>query len=176
MEVIRTGHFSLWSGLHTDTFIDASAIDPDKMTRIAATVAAAYQHMNIQVVIGVPNGGNAFAAAIAYNLRYPVAARVVRLIKIGPVQFLKKTIGNSLRGQRVLVVEDVLTTGSSVRLTLDQLSIYRAHVVGVCALFGRGNVTALDLRVPILNIIHSVKVEQWALSQCPLCPAPLDEC
>jgi orotate phosphoribosyltransferase len=70
-------------------------------------------------------------------------------------------------GERVLVVEDVVTTGLSTRETMEVARAAGAEVVGAAALVDRsGSGTALD--VPF-NALLAVELPTWDPAECPLC-------
>ncbi|MEI6499047.1 MAG: phosphoribosyltransferase family protein [bacterium] len=75
-------------------------------------------------------------------------------------------------GKKVLVVEDVLTTGSSVKKVVEAVRAIGGEVVGVAALCNRGAVTAKDIGdVPELFSLMNISMESWDASECPLCAA-----
>ena len=73
-------------------------------------------------------------------------------------------------GKRVLVVEDVLTTGGSVKKVVEAVRAAGGEVVGVAALCNRGNVKPEDIGgVPKLHSLVNVTLDMWDESDCPLC-------
>ncbi len=73
-------------------------------------------------------------------------------------------------GKKVLVVEDILNTGSSVRKVIEATRKLEGQVVGVAALWNRGNVTAKDLaNIPKLASLINKKIDLWDKNYCPLC-------
>lgn len=87
-----------------------------------------------------------------------------------PAFVIKRGYGEIIKGKRVLVLEDVLTTGGSVRKVVEATRAARGEVVGVGALVNRGNITAKDLGdVPRLEALVNITLDSWLEDECPLC-------
>ena len=72
--------------------------------------------------------------------------------------------------KKVLVVEDVLTTGGSVKKVVEAVRALEGQVIGVGALCNSGNITANDLgNVPELLALVKISLESWEEKDCPLC-------
>ena len=76
-------------------------------------------------------------------------------------------------GKNVLVLEDILTTGGSVKKAVETAKAAGGKVVGVAALCNRGGVTAEFLGVPELHSFLEVSLESWEEKDCPLCAAKI---
>ena len=75
-----------------------------------------------------------------------------------------------VRDKRVLVVEDVLTTGTSARKTVEAVRVVGGEVIGVSALCNRGGVTKEDVGdLPKLTALLNVRLETWAEEECSMC-------
>ena len=92
---------------------------------------------------------------------------------IRPRQFVIKRGYDKLLagGKRVLVVEDVLTTGGSARETVRAARKVGGEVAAVAALCNRGNVMAEYLEVPELFALVDVQMKMYDEAECPLCAA-----
>jgi orotate phosphoribosyltransferase len=74
------------------------------------------------------------------------------------------------RSKKILVVEDILNTGGSVRKVVDAVRALPADVVGVAALCNRGGVKSKDLgNVPQVFALMDISLEAWEPEDCPLC-------
>ncbi len=72
--------------------------------------------------------------------------------------------------KKVLVVEDILTTGGSVKKVVEATRAIGSTVIGVGALCNRGGVTAKELgEVPQLFALINVQLDAWDEKACPLC-------
>ena len=74
-----------------------------------------------------------------------------------------------VRGKRVLVVDDVVNTGLSVRQTVDAVRADGGNVVGVACLVHRGNVDAAGIGVPEYVYLLEYDIPNWPAAKCPLC-------
>lgn len=82
----------------------------------------------------------------------------------------KRGYDKLIAGKRVLVVEDVLTTGGSVRAVVDAIRALKGDIVGVGVLCNRGGITVQDIGdVPRLEALVHVTLDAWDEAECPLC-------
>jgi orotate phosphoribosyltransferase len=93
------------------------------------------------------------------------------LIVKKPTFGIKRHYGEAVRGKRVLVVEDILTTGGSARATVNAVRGAGGEVVGVGALVNRGGVSAADLGTDKLEALLNVKLDAYDPAVCPMCQA-----
>ncbi|MGD9933123.1 MAG: orotate phosphoribosyltransferase [Dehalococcoidia bacterium] len=165
---LMRGHFQFASGRHGDTYVEKFRILqwPDITSGLCERIASALSG-TADVVAGPTTGGVilAFETARQMGLKAIIAERrgdgepgreFRRGFEIGP-------------GDRVLVVDDVLTTGGSIRDVLDAVVRTGATVAGVGVLVDRtGGKT--DFGVPFASAI-SLDIVSWAPEECPLCTA-----
>jgi orotate phosphoribosyltransferase len=88
---------------------------------------------------------------------------------VGKARIFRRGYDALVAGRRVLVVEDILTTGGSARTVVQAVEKAGGTVVGVAALCNRGGVTADLLGSPQLYSLASVPLESWSAEECPLC-------
>ena len=74
-----------------------------------------------------------------------------------------------VRGQTVVVVDDIVNTGHSLRQTIEALRGAKADVIGAAAWVTRGNVAAEDLGVEHFQWLAEVRIPTWPGSDCELC-------
>jgi orotate phosphoribosyltransferase len=161
-----TGHFKLSSGRHSDVYLEKFAVlqHPEYLTRLSAALAARFAGTGVETVAGPLTGG----AILAYDVARYLGARFLFPERIAGEMTWRR--GFALReGEKVLVVEDVVTTGGSVGEVLALLRHDRAEVVGVAALVDRSG-GAASFGVPFAPL-WQVAVESWAPEECPLCGA-----
>ncbi len=129
------GHFVYASGRHGRQFIQVARVlqYPDKVEQLCRGLAAAFADSKIELVVGPATGGILLAYETARQLKCRGA-------------FTEKQAGGAMAlkrgfrldpGTRVLVVEDVVTTGGSVQKTITHLRQRGAEVVGVAAIVDR---------------------------------------
>ena len=171
--VLLEGHFKLTSGRHSNRYLQCAKIfrNTKYSEELCAALAAKFSGQGIQVVIGPAMG----AVQLAYE--------VSRALKCENFFAERDENGKmSLRrgfsvssGQKVLIVEDVVTTGGSVREVMDIVRQAGGVVVGVGSIVDRTG-GRIDFGVPFCSVI-SLDVESWEPQDCPLCkagaPAPV---
>lgn len=72
-------------------------------------------------------------------------------------------------GRRVLVVDDIVNTGHSIRQTAQAVRVARGQVVGAAAYVSRGNVGAAKIGVDKFTFLLEYRIPAWPASQYPLC-------
>jgi orotate phosphoribosyltransferase len=159
---VLAGHFRLSSGLHSDRFIQKFRIleDPKLVEPLARAIADAFRHDAPEVVVSAAVGG----IVLGYETARALGTRALFVEKEQGVPTLRRgfTLGS---GQRVLVVEDVITTGGSVREVLDVVRTHGAVPVGVGAIVRRGE-GRFDVPTRVLLELPITAYEPQA---CPLC-------
>lgn len=87
-----------------------------------------------------------------------------------PTFVIKRGYGKLVAGNKVLVVEDILTTGGSARRVIEATRALSGYVVGLGVLCNRGGITPKDVGgVPKLFALVNVKLDSWDEASCPLC-------
>lgn len=168
-DAIRTGHFVLTSGRHSDTYVQCARIleDPALTTRLAETaVHRLPADVKIDLVAAPAVGGLiiGFAVAQAMGVKFIFSER-----EQGKMVFRRSFAVPE--GARVLVVEDVVTTGGSVAEVIDLVERAGGEVAGVVSLIDRGGDKAFDLPYwPLLKL----EVESWEGASCRLCAEGVD--
>jgi orotate phosphoribosyltransferase len=166
--VLREGHFVLTSGRHAPAFqLFAPAFSlPPAAEELGRAVAAKFAGQGIETVIGPAMGG----VILAHEVARALGARSIFGEKDGDRMILKR--GFALReGERVLVVEDAVSTGGSVQKILRICAEARADVVGVGVIVDRTG-GGTDLGVPMRALL-TLEVPSYPADDCPLCRAGL---
>ena len=167
---ILNGHFVLASGRHSDTFVNKDAVFPDtRATRRLCRFVAnrVYRLANFpQVVVGPVAGGVALSQWTGHHLEIPA----VYADKDDDGFILKRGYDEIVRGKKVLIVEDILTTGGSVKKVIEAVEQCGGEVVAVAVLCNRGNVTKHDIgrNIPILALTR-IRADSWSEADCKLC-------
>ena len=162
---VLQGHFRLASGRHSGVYIEKFRImeDPAATTALCGMIAGRFRAAGATTVVGPAMGG----IILAYETARQLGLRDVFAEK-GEDGRLRFDRGFRLSpGEPVLVVDDVLTTGGSVKQVLALLAEAEARVVGVGFLIDRTN-GAVDFGVPFYAC-HGMDIESFALDDCPLC-------
>lgn len=166
---LKRGHFLLSSGRHSDQYIEKFDLlrRPDATSAACGLIASRFRNAGIDVVAGPTTGGVILAFEVARQLGVSAAYAERAAPPAAGREFRRGT--DFAPGSRVLVVDDILTTGGSVRETLDALAAHPVEVVGVVVLVDRSGGRA-DLPSPWIALAR-VDAESWEAADCPLCAA-----
>jgi orotate phosphoribosyltransferase len=165
---ISSGHFKLSSGRHSDTYVQcARVLQHPRLTFSLADRLAECFRGQVDVVVSPALGGILIGYAVAHSL----ACRFVFAERVEGSFALRR--GHQVeRGERALVVEDVITTGGSAAQVLELARRSGAAAAGVAALVDRSE------QAPRFHLEALLRVDarSWDPSDCPLCVAgtPLD--
>ena len=170
--VLLNRHFVYKSGKHGSGYINLDPVLPDinLMIEVCGQLVEPFRD-EIDTVAAPAVGGIALAvlaASHASDETHGVAA--VWADKDGD-QFAFERAGfvDHLAGKRVLVVEDLLTTGDSARKVCQEAKRHGADVIGVSAICNRGGVTAAQRGVERLHSLAEVSFEAVPADGCELC-------
>ena len=161
---LLTGHFVLKSGRHSDRYLNKDTIYPDTqlMQRVGQELGWLAQDAfsyGIGLVIGPEKGGIILSQWTARRLCLPS----LYAEKDGD-GFVVKRNAHLIAGRKVLIVEDIVTTGGSIQAVYDLIRPLGGEPIGCVCLVNRGGV-----RLPWLRWLAEVNVETWAADECPLC-------
>jgi orotidine-5'-phosphate decarboxylase len=162
--VLQEGHFKLTSGLHSNLYFQKFRIleHPALVTRFAREIADKFRDEGITIVCGPTTGG----VIIAFEVARQLSARCVVAEK-GETGGRK--IGRGFQigdNDRILVVDDVLTTGGSIKDTLDALKGFSGRVAGIAVFIDR------SAQPPFAQphfAVYRRAVENHTPEECPLC-------
>ena len=164
---LKQGHFLLSSGRHSDQYVEKFDLlrQPMATSEVCALIVERVADMAIDVVVGPTTGGVILAFEVARQLGVG-AAYAERVGSEGSGREFRR--GTTFqRGARVLVVDDILTTGGSVRETLAALDAHDVDVAGVALLVDRSGI-GLAIGVPSFSLT-SLDIASWDATDCPLC-------
>jgi len=165
-EAIQKGHFKLTSGVHSDTYIQCAQVmqHPEFMHNLCSELGKKFRGDDIDVIVGPAIGGIIMAHVMARVLG-PWVRAIFTERENG-----KMTLRRSFEikeGEKVLVVEDVTTTGSSVREVIDIVKSRQGKVVGVGVLIDRSG-GEVDFRIKTEKLL-TVDMNTYLPEECPLC-------
>ena len=163
-EGILKGHFRLASGRHSDTYMQCAKLFmyPDKSELLCSELAKKLDGKEIDTVASPAIGGIIMGYEMARALNVPNI-------------FVERIEGNMTlrrgfsvkKGEKILVVEDVVTTGGSVVETIKLLESMGAEVVAVASIVDRSN-GKVDFGKPYKALL-SMEVISYEESECPIC-------
>jgi orotate phosphoribosyltransferase len=163
-DALLEGHFVLSSGLHSPNYLQCALAlqDPADATRFGRAIADRIDAESIETVASPAIGGLIIGFAVAQAL----GVRFIWTERQSGVMTLRR--GFSLKpGEKILVVEDVITTGGSTRECIAALGENGAKVVAAASIIDRSNGTA-DVGVPRISLVQ-MDVPTYEPDSCPLC-------
>ncbi len=164
--MVQEGHFRLTSGLHSPVYWEKFRVleNPKYTVALAGLIADNFRDRDVSVVAGPTTGGIILAFEVARQL----GVRAVYAEKSGQGRAFRRGM-QLAAADRVLVVDDVLTTGKSLREVLDALVPTGAELAGIGVLVDRSE-TGVDYGAPLFRCIRARPVT-YAPDACPLCRA-----
>ena len=160
------GHFELSSGLHSPNYLQcALALQyPSDAAGYGRLIAEKFVNQNIDAVASPAIGGLVigYVVAQALNVRFLWTERQNGEMKLRRGFSVKP-------GERIVVVEDVITTGGSTRECIDALTGAGGIVVGAASVIDRSRGKA-DVGVPRFSLL-SMEVPAYRPEECPMCAA-----
>jgi len=172
--VFRTGHFVFISGKHSETYINKDTLYPytHEISKLCKEMAERFANFAVEAVIGPAIGAAILSQWVAYHLTDITGRQVYSTYadKDGQGGFIiKRGYDALLAGKRVLVVEDNVTTGGSMRKVVDVARNCGADIVGAIAICNRGSIRREDIGAPQFESLVTLEMEQWPESECHMC-------
>ena len=163
-EAILKGHFKLSSGLHSDTYIQCAKVMqyPELNSIIAGIIADKFRDVRLDGVIGPAIGGIILSYEVARKLGVKgiFAEREEGKMKLRRGFEINK-------GENYLIVEDVITTGGSVKEIIELIKEREAIVAGVASIIDRsGGKVKLHSRQYSVLVFN---IKNYKPEECPLC-------
>jgi orotate phosphoribosyltransferase len=161
---LQTGHFRLTSGRHSDRYMQCARLFeyPGKSAELCRDLAEIFKDESVDLVAGPALGG----IIMAYEVAGARRARNIFAERENGVMGLRR--GFEVEpDERVLVVEDVVTTGGSVKEVISLLQKAGANVLGVGSIVDRSGGGA-DFGVPFHSLV-TMDAQSWDEKDCPLC-------
>lgn len=167
-KALLEGHFELSSGLHSPKYLQAALVlqYPQIAEKLGEAVASPFQKYSPQVVASPALGGIVLGQEVAKAL----GARAIFAERENEKFTLRRGFEIE-RGEKVVVVEDVITTGGSVREVIELVKKKEGEVVGVGCLVDRsgGRVRFPSCQEEKPCALLSLKIEVFPPSHCPFC-------
>ena len=161
---ILEGHFLLTSGLHSGMYVEKFQVlqYPKATEQLCAGFADKFKDEKIDVVIGPVTGG----IILAHETAKHFGTRAIFAERDNGRMTIKR--GFEIKpGERVLIVEDIVTTGGSVMEVIDVVKEWGGIVAGVAMLVDRSGGT-VDFGAPAKALL-TLNIKTYAPDDCPLC-------
>ena len=162
---IMEGHFLLTSGLHSPPYVEKFNVlqHPAYTEKLCQAMAEKFKDQNIQTVVGPVTGG----ILLAHETGKALGTRAIFTERENGKMTFRR--GFSLQpGERVLIVEDIVTTGGSIKEVIDVVKAQGGIPVAVSMLVDRSGGKASFGDVPCTALLH-LNVETYKPEECPLC-------
>jgi orotate phosphoribosyltransferase len=167
---ILDGHFRLSSGRHSNRFVQKFRLleDPAFLARVVAAMLERMQPLDVRCVVSAAVGG----IVLGYECARQLGTRAIFVEKEDGKPRFRRGFGVD-PGERVLVVEDVVTTGLSVREVIEVVAAQAGVVAAVGAVVRR---SAVDVGAPLFALLD-LPIASYEPEACPQCAAgePLTE-
>ena len=161
---ILEGHFLLTSGRHSDVYIEKFRIleNPRALDDVCRGMAKVVKNKNVDLVLGAAIGGILISGGVGRHLgvKHIFCERVNGRMKL-------RRGFSILNSQRIVIVEDIITTGGSVMELIELVEEQSAEIVLVVNLVDR-SFGDVDFGVPYKALL-TIPSESWEPENCPLC-------
>lgn len=174
--VLTGTHVIYTSGRHGETYVNKDALytSTEDTSAVCKTIADHFAAAQVEVVAGPTVGGVILAQWVAHHTTWRddhVRPAAIYAEEVDGQRVFRRGYADFIPGKRVLVVEDILTTGGSARKVVDAVRAAGGEVVGLGALCNRGGITAETIGVPELYALTNLPLQSWDAADCPLCRA-----
>ena len=173
--VLTDGHFVYTSGKHGSVYVNKDAVYPHtkEASQIGKLFAEKFKNKNIDVVAAPALGGIILSQWTAYHLSKLQKKEVLGVYTEKNAengQIFTRGYDKLIKGKNVLVIEDLTTTGGSVRKVVDTVKAAGGKVVGIGVMINRDpkNVTNKVVGGPFISL-GILKAEAFDEKKCPLC-------
>lgn len=171
----RSGHFVYTSGRHGDSYVNKDALytHTRDLSRLCKAIAERFQNKKIEVVIGPAVGAAILSQWVAYHLTELTGREVYATFadKDGQGGFVvKRGYEKIIAGKNTLVVEDLTTTGGSLKKVVETARAQQATVVAAVVICNRGGVEKRDVGDPpeFVSMVN-IQLDSWDEEECDLC-------
>lgn len=173
--IITDGHFVGTSGLHFDTYINKDALFPhtEASSEVGKLFAEKYKDAGIEAVVAPALGGIILSQWTAYHLSKLTGREVLGLYTEKTAeggQTFTRGYDKHVKNKKVLVIEDITTTGGSVVKVLEAVKNAGGKVQAVCVMVNKDpeNVNSKTLGIPFASLAD-FPVKTYSALDCPLC-------
>ena len=166
---ILKGHFLLTSGLHSPIYWEKFQVlqYPNYTEQLCRLIADHFREQRIQVVAGPTTGG----IILAFETARQLGVRGIFAEKEGTQERAFRRGFSINPGERVLIVDDIITTGSSIRQVMAAVTRQGGMVIGIGILVDRSE-QKVEFGVPLFSC-HRSKTLTYPPQDCPLCAAQI---
>ena len=159
---ILKGHFKLTSGKHSDQYIEKFRLleNPIALDQICSSMAEIYKDRNIDLVVSAAVGGILLAGGVGkyLNSKHIFSERIN-----GEMNFRRGF--NVEKNDKVIIVEDIVTTGGSIFELIELSNNYEAEIAGICSLVDRSLIKN-DFKHEYKSLLN-LPIDSWEEEDVP---------
>lgn len=161
-DALLEGHFLLSSGKHSNRYIQCAKVlrFPDRAEKVLASVVDQIKALDIDIVVGPAMGG----VVVSYELGRQLGKEAIFTERKNNIMELRRGF-EIKKGAKIIIAEDVVTTGKSTIETKKVLEELGGEVIGVACIADR---TSEDIGMPIYSAIK-LDIQVYDADECPLC-------
>ena len=163
---VKEGHFLLASGLHSPVYWEKFRIlqHPRLTERLCRLITQHFRGQTIDLVAGPTTGG----IILAFETARQLGTRGIFAEKEGELRTFRRDF-EIVPGEHVLIVDDIITTGNSIKETINAVSQRGGIISGIGVLVDRSD-TNLDFNLPFFTCLR-IPTTVYSSQECPLCAA-----
>ncbi|OGI68180.1 hypothetical protein A3A05_01215 [Candidatus Nomurabacteria bacterium RIFCSPLOWO2_01_FULL_41_12] len=173
--VVTNSHFVYVSGKHAPEYVNKDYVYPHtaQISRIAEIIAEKYKDLPVDVIVGPSIGGIILSQWTAHHLSLLKGKEILSVFtekQPNKDQIFMRYYGQYVKGRNVLVVEDVVTTGGSVKKVINSVLKEGGKVLAACAIVNKDpkNINPDFIGVPF-DYLAIIGMDVWDEKDCPLC-------
>ncbi|WP_040212851.1 orotate phosphoribosyltransferase [Clostridium polynesiense] len=161
-DALLEGHFLLSSGRHSNRYCQCARLlqYPDKAEKVLSVVKDKIKDLDFDLVVGPAMGG----IIVAYEVGRQTGKPAIFTERENGVMTLRRGF-EIKKGQKVLIAEDVVTTGKSSLETAEVLKYLGAEVIGICCIVNR---STAEVALPVYGAVN-LHIKSFDKEECPLC-------
>ena len=161
---ILKGHFKLTSGRHSNQYIEKFRLleNPIALDKICSSMANLYKNKEIDLVISAAIGGILLAGGVGrhLNVKHIFSERV-------DAEMIFKRGFTIEKNQKILIVEDIVTTGGSINELIDLIESYKGDIVGIASIVDRNDKQSIFKYT--YETLLNFPAQSWTTDDCPDC-------
>ena len=168
-EALMEGHFLLSSGKHSDRYVQCAKVlrYPKYSEEVLKPVVKELENLDIDIVVGPAMGG----IIVAYEIGRQLNKEAIFTERKDEMMELRRGF-EIKKGSKILITEDVITTGKSILEVKKLLEKLGGEVIGVASIVDRRN-SANDLGIPVYSAVK-LHIKTYDREECPLCKKGID--
>lgn len=163
-KALLKGHFLLSSGLHSEKYLQCALVlqYPKLAKKLGQELAQQFKTMNVEVVISPALGG----LIIGHEVAKALGVRFIFAERQNGKMTLRRGF-NIEADEKLIVIEDVFTTGGSTKEVMEVVKEYNGKVIAVGAIIDRSE-KEIDFSVPSKYLLR-LNIKTYEPAKCPLC-------